>query len=204
MTSRSSAEPRQALLRLGEAVAVGQPLVALPAGADAQLHPAAADRRPWCEIILAVRAGLRNAVQMTMWPRRTRLVSAASAASEVNDSKVISSVGRGTVWKWSNSQIDSKPSRSACWATSVVRRHASAGPSRRTRRPSPAGRWPRSSWMAPPPQSWRVPGEVSPRGQGSPMVTVPAGVIASTSGAFDSCITAGSQVKVPALTTRAA
>ena len=79
------------------------------------------------EIILAVRAGLRNAVQMTMWPRRTRSVSAASAASEVNDSNVISSVGRGTVWKWSNSQIDSNPSRSAWRATSVVRRHASSG-----------------------------------------------------------------------------
>ena len=51
------------------------------------------------EIIFAVRAGLRNAVQMTMWPSRTRLVSAASALSEVNDSKVISSVGRGIVWK---------------------------------------------------------------------------------------------------------
>ena len=45
----------------------------------------------------------------------------------MNDSNVISSVGRGTVWKWSNSQIDSKPSRSACCATSVVRRHASSG-----------------------------------------------------------------------------
>jgi hypothetical protein len=30
----------------------------------------------------------------------------ASAESEVNDSNVSSSVGLGTVWKWSNSQID--------------------------------------------------------------------------------------------------
>ena len=51
---------------------------------------------------------------------------AASADSEVNDSNVISSVGRGTVWKWSNSQIDSKPIRSAWRATSVVRCHARA------------------------------------------------------------------------------
>ena len=79
------------------------------------------------EIILAVRAGLRKAVQMTMWPSRTRVVSAARADRLVNDSKVISSVGRGTVWKWSNSQIDSKPSRSACWATATVRRQASSG-----------------------------------------------------------------------------
>jgi hypothetical protein len=41
---------------------------------------------------------------------------------------LIASVGRGTVWKWSKIQIDSKPSRSACRATSVVRRHASSGP----------------------------------------------------------------------------
>jgi hypothetical protein len=43
-------------------------------------------------------------VQITMCPRRTRDVSAASAAREVNDSNVISSVGRGTVWKWSKSR----------------------------------------------------------------------------------------------------
>ena len=51
------------------------------------------------EIIFAVSAGFRNAVQMTMWPSRTRSVIAARAASDVNDSNVISSVGRGTVWK---------------------------------------------------------------------------------------------------------
>ena len=55
------------------------------------------------------------------------MVSAASADSVVNDSNVISSVGRGTVWKWSNSQIDSNPSSSACVATTVVRRQASSG-----------------------------------------------------------------------------
>ena len=79
------------------------------------------------EIILAVSAGFRNPVQMTTWPSRTRSVRAASAESVVNDSNVISSVGRGTVWKWSNSQIDSTPSRSASWATATVRRHASSG-----------------------------------------------------------------------------
>src|SRR5205823_2111639 len=55
----------------------------------------------------------------------TREVRPASAESAVNDSNVISSVGRGMVWKWSNSQIDSKPSRSACCATAAVRRQAS-------------------------------------------------------------------------------
>ena len=63
---------------------------------------------------LAVRAGLRNPVQTTMWPRRTRSVAIASAVRTENDSKVISSVGSGTVWKWSKTQSDSKPSASAC------------------------------------------------------------------------------------------
>ena len=49
------------------------------------------------EAIFAVRAGLRNPVQITMWPSRAREVACASAASIVNDSKVISSVGSGTV-----------------------------------------------------------------------------------------------------------
>jgi hypothetical protein len=42
---------------------------------------------------------LRKAVQITTWPSRTRVVMAASADSEVNDSSVISSVGRGIVCK---------------------------------------------------------------------------------------------------------
>ena len=40
ITARSSAEAGEPLLRLGKAVAVGQPLVVLPAGPDPQLHPA--------------------------------------------------------------------------------------------------------------------------------------------------------------------
>jgi hypothetical protein len=79
------------------------------------------------DAILAVRDGLRKPLQITTWPSRTLSVEAASAESEVNDSKVSSSVGRGTVWKWSNSQIDSKPSRSARRATSSVRAHARSG-----------------------------------------------------------------------------
>ena len=78
-------------------------------------------------IILATSAGFRYPLQITMCPSRTRLVTAASAASAVNDSNVSSSVGCGTVWKWSNSQIDSKPSRSASFATATVRAQAAAG-----------------------------------------------------------------------------
>ena len=51
----------------------------------------------------------------------------ASAVTIPNDSKVISSVGSGTVWKWSKAQRDSKPSRSACAASSTVRAQAAAG-----------------------------------------------------------------------------
>ena len=51
-------------------------------------------------------AGLRNPVHTTMWPRRTRDVAMASAASIENDSNVISSVGSGIVWKWSKTQSD--------------------------------------------------------------------------------------------------
>ena len=76
---------------------------------------------------LAVSAGLRKPVQTTMCPSRTRVVTIASAASTENDSNVISSVGSGTVWKWSKTHSDSKPSSSACRASSTVRAHASAG-----------------------------------------------------------------------------
>src|SRR5688500_10269325 len=75
------------------------------------------------DAILAVSAGLRNPLQMTIWPSLTRSVSAASAARAVKDSNVISSVGFGTVWKWSKSQTDSNPRRSACLATATVRCH---------------------------------------------------------------------------------
>src|SRR5436305_11452956 len=62
-----------------------------------------------------------------MCPSRTRRVSAASAARTVNDSNVISSVGSGTVWKWSKAQSDSNPRSSAWCASSIVRAHAAAG-----------------------------------------------------------------------------
>ena len=76
---------------------------------------------------LAVRPGFRKPVQTTMWPRRTRVVTIAIAASIENDSNVISSVGSGTVWKWPNTQSDSKPSDSACRVSSIERAHAVAG-----------------------------------------------------------------------------
>src|SRR5262245_9105550 len=78
------------------------------------------------EASFAVRAGFRKPVQMTMWPIRTRSVTIASADSVENDSNVISSVGSGTVVKWSKTHADSNPSASACRARSTVRAHASA------------------------------------------------------------------------------
>src|SRR6267142_5720274 len=76
---------------------------------------------------LAVNAGFRKPVQMTMWPMRTRFVTIASTDRVENDSNVISSVGSGTVVKWSKTHSDSKPSSSAWRASSTVRTQARAG-----------------------------------------------------------------------------
>ena len=114
-----------------------RPLVFLPAGADAELEPPAADD-------VDRRRHLRGEGRVAE-PRCTRpcgpaaaLVTIASAASTENDSNVISSAGSGTVWKWSNAHSDSKPRASACSASSMVRAQASPGPSRRTRASIPA------------------------------------------------------------------
>src|SRR5262245_30385602 len=80
------------------------------------------------EASFAVNAGFLNPVQITMWPIRTRSVTIASALNVENDSNVISSVGSGTVVKWSKTHADSNPSSSACFARSTVRAQASAGP----------------------------------------------------------------------------
>ena len=40
-------------------------------------------------------------MQVHIWPSRTRLVAAPNAAISVQASWVASSVGTGTVWKWS-------------------------------------------------------------------------------------------------------
>jgi hypothetical protein len=40
-------------------------------------------------------------MQVHIWPRRTRLVAAPNAAISVQASWVASSLGTGTVWKWS-------------------------------------------------------------------------------------------------------
>ncbi|GMA88354.1 hypothetical protein GCM10025868_36040 [Angustibacter aerolatus] len=46
-------------------------------------------------------AGFRYDMQVHIWPRRTREDAAANAAISVHASCVASSVGSGTVWKWS-------------------------------------------------------------------------------------------------------
>jgi hypothetical protein len=40
-------------------------------------------------------------MQVHIWPSRTRLVAAPNAAISVHASCVASSLGTGTVWKWS-------------------------------------------------------------------------------------------------------
>src|SRR5262245_11451141 len=57
----------------------------------------------------------------------TRLVSRASAAVVVHASNTLFWVGSGTVWKWSNSQIESHDPASAAFATAVIASHCSTG-----------------------------------------------------------------------------
>ncbi len=79
------------------------------------------------DAILAYSDGLRYPLQPTIWPMFTRLVSRASAAVALQHSKVVLSLGSGTVWKWSNSQIESHDCSSARLATSVIASHCSIG-----------------------------------------------------------------------------
>src|SRR4030095_1367926 len=54
-------------------------------------------------------------------------VSRARAAVDTQHSKVGLSVGWGTVWKWSYSHTESKPRRSASWATWLIASYCAAG-----------------------------------------------------------------------------
>src|SRR5438552_12686524 len=122
-------------------------------------------------IILATSAGLRYPLQTTTWPSRTRVVIAARAASAVKDSKVSSSVGFGTVWKWSKSQIDSKPSRSASFATATVRVQAAAGSHPSYSPVHPCGTMtPTFTWVPP-----RVGDRGAPGGHRRPLQSRPRG-----------------------------
>ena len=49
------------------------------------------------------------------------------AAVALQHSKVVLSLGSGTVWKWSNNQIESQDCASARLATSVIASHCSTG-----------------------------------------------------------------------------
>src|SRR6266540_3098719 len=63
----------------------------------------------------------------------TRLVSRDRAAVVVQHSKTVFFVGCGTVWKWSNNQIESQDPASAAFATAVIASHCSTGSSILTR-----------------------------------------------------------------------
>ena len=92
------AQGSQPLADRREAVAVGPPLVLLPAGADAELEAAAADdvdRRG--HLGRERRVAEPGADDHVAEP--DPLGAIASADRTVNDSNVISSVGSGTVWK---------------------------------------------------------------------------------------------------------
>ncbi len=79
------------------------------------------------ELIFAYSAGLRYPLQPTIWPTFTRVVSRASAVVAVQHSNVAFSVATGTVWKWSNNQIESQDPASAALATLVIDSHAWTG-----------------------------------------------------------------------------
>ncbi len=76
-------------------------------------------------------------MQVHIWPSRTRSVAAAKAAISDHASWVASSVGTGTVWKWSYTQTDSQGPASAAWAKSRMVVHCSAVsmPARSSRQP---------------------------------------------------------------------
>ena len=90
---------RQPLRGGREAVAVGKPLLALPARADSELHPTAADRVEGPRHLRHERRIAEAVADHDVAEPHAPRVSAASAVSAVNDSNVISSVGFGTVWK---------------------------------------------------------------------------------------------------------
>src|SRR5690554_1647197 len=76
-------------------------------------------------------------MQVHIWPRRMRVVDAAKAAISDHASWVASSLGRGVVWKWSYTQIDSHGPASACAASPLMVDQWSAGsmPTRSKRQP---------------------------------------------------------------------
>jgi hypothetical protein len=59
------------------------------------------------EVILASSAGSRYGAQPTIWPSLMREVRWEMAARVVQHSNIVSCAGRGTLWKWSNTQSES-------------------------------------------------------------------------------------------------
>ena len=82
-------------------------------------------------------AGLRYAMQVHIWPSLIRDVVAANADINVHASWVASSVGTGTVWKWSYTQSDSHGPASAACASPLITSQCFAGsmPTRSCRQP---------------------------------------------------------------------
>ncbi len=65
----------------------------------------------------------------TIWPKRIRFVRWLMAAITVQHSNTASWAGRGTLWKWSYTQIESYPSSSARTAISSDFAHFAVGSS---------------------------------------------------------------------------
>ena len=94
------AQHPEAVRDVGEAVAVGAPLVLVPAAADAHLGAAAGDEVDGRGDLGEV-GRVAVAMHVHIWPSRMRAVDAANAAISVHASWVASSLGTGIVWKWS-------------------------------------------------------------------------------------------------------
>src|SRR5437764_14596685 len=81
------------------------------------------------DVIFASRPGLRYGEHPTIWPSLMREVRWLMAAIVVQHSNIVSWAGTGTLWKWSYTHSESKPSSSASWAISTALAHLACGSS---------------------------------------------------------------------------
>src|SRR5688572_28270953 len=81
------------------------------------------------DVILASSPGLRYGAHPTICPSLMREVTWLMAAIVVHASNIASWAGRGTLWKWSYTHSESKPSSSASRVTSTAFAHFACGSS---------------------------------------------------------------------------
>ena len=134
-------QDRQPLGRVREAVAVGEPLVFLPAGPDAELGPPAADDVERRDHLGRQRRGAVGGGQDQVAEPGPRRRHRRSPSARRRARRPAPRSGGGSTWKWSYSQSDSKPERLAPGGRldrPLPGRAGRRGPGTRGR--SPAGR----------------------------------------------------------------